>query len=235
VLDNFKFTLYEFFGYLLPGTTLLGALLIIAWAIYHPGKNIALDLKVPIFVSGAGILISYLLGHATQAIGNLIFRDYARQLAEPKQTLIPAQILLCVKNKIATIVMCSSPELSPEWIVRFCDEAVVQGGKDGDREVFVYREGFYKGSAVAVTALAVATALRAVIPGGSVSLQSRLAPLRTADLATASLVLAAIAYLLGRRVRRFAEYRITRTLTAFVLLKPEIENQKTTITEALHD
>jgi hypothetical protein len=182
-----------------------------------------------------GILISYLLGHATQAIGNLIFRDYARQLAEPEQTLIPAQILFCVKNKIATIVMCNSPELSPEWIVRFCDEAVVQGGKDGDREVFVYREGFYKGSAVAVTALTVATALRAVIPGGSVSLQSRIATLRTADLATASLVLAAIACLLGRRVRRFAEYRITRTLTAFVLLNPEIESQKSAITEALHD
>lgn len=235
VLSNFKFTLYEFFGYLLPGGTLFCALLIIWWTVLHANHAIKLDIKFPVSVVTGAILISYLLGHATQALGNLFFFGYDKQLAMDNQKLIPSQLLSCVQRKIAQIIKCDSPSLAPEWIVRFCDEAVVQGGKEGDRELFIYREGFYKGSSIAVGILAFAIALRAAIPGGSLIMNDHTFSAIRIDFLAGSLLGGTISYLLCRRVRRFAEYRITRILVAFVLLNSETVKPKQKTDEVLSD
>jgi hypothetical protein len=41
-------------------------------------------------------------------------------------------------------------DLTLRWAVRVLDEYSVQNGKPGDRDVFVYREGFYRGCAIAL-------------------------------------------------------------------------------------
>lgn len=66
-----RVTLYEVFGYLLPGAVSLCGLGIVAWSCFWPAATLAPpNASAPFWVTIG--LIAYLLGHLTQALGNLV-------------------------------------------------------------------------------------------------------------------------------------------------------------------
>jgi hypothetical protein len=75
MFENFTFTLYEIFGYLLPGGVTLVALILLYWALFVP----TVPLGIASFQPGLGtwtiiLLVSYVLGHGVQAVGNKLLR-----------------------------------------------------------------------------------------------------------------------------------------------------------------
>src|SRR5260370_17952176 len=52
--------------------------------------------------------------------------------------------------------------IKPRELFALCDQALLHHDSPGEREIFVYREGFYRGSSVALAILAVALAIRMV-------------------------------------------------------------------------
>jgi hypothetical protein len=108
------------------------------------------------------------------------------------------------------------------WLFRVCDEAVVRSGKLGDRDLFVYREGFYRGTSMgmlwlSIGILALAARLEYVSKVDSIKVGSmEFTPSRLLFLAV---IVAISAFLLWKRFWRFAHYRVTQALIASLLLE----------------
>src|SRR5438132_6695512 len=75
MLGNLAFTLYELFGYLLPGGLVLLGLVILYWSIFVPGVPLSIATFEPGLVTWASlVIVSYLLGHAVQGVSNTLLK-----------------------------------------------------------------------------------------------------------------------------------------------------------------
>jgi hypothetical protein len=170
MFSNFAFTLYEIFGYLLPGMVVGLAFVVLFWVAFAPTVPLGLANYQPslatwtAFASGC-----YLLGHAVQAVAN-IFLKGAEEAVLIVDGTAPLWLWQRATQVAANLVGIDERDLEPQWVFRILDEYGVQTGKLGDRDMLVYREGFYRGIAIALFFLSVALVIRAVVPGSSVQL-----------------------------------------------------------------
>ena len=215
MFEKFKFTSYELFGYLIPGATGLLAAWLLFWTLFHANMPLALP-SAPLSWSSWVLLVvcSYIPGHALQALGNFVFRGPEYNLAG----MVPPEILETAKSGAAAIAKCKPEVLSPGWLMTICDEAVIQSGKEGEREMFVYREGFYKGISVALIFMTIALLLRFLVPG-AVSYQQKVIALSRTEIASMAALCAVAALLMLMRAHRFGRYRVMHILAAFVVLR----------------
>jgi len=71
MVRDIKVTLYDIFGYLLPGAVFFAGITILFWAIYIPRTSLVLfRLTIEIWV--LVLLLAYFSGHIVQALGNLL-------------------------------------------------------------------------------------------------------------------------------------------------------------------
>jgi hypothetical protein len=134
--------------------------------------------------------------------------------------------LNAARAKAAALSGVPERAIDAEWLYRICDEAVVQCGNLGDREIFVYREGFYRGLTIALAAFAAALAVR--MARGETIIASAAAGVRNVgwDLLAFFLVTCLVfIYLSYKRFRRFGRYRISQAILAFLVM-PEEKKKK---------
>ena len=95
------------------------------------------------------LLASYFSGHIVQALANLLMKLLKSpeniMLSKTSEQSLPEPLINKAKSKVKKIIDDDTKEINSDWLFRICDEYVVQNGSLGDREIFVYREGFYRG------------------------------------------------------------------------------------------
>ncbi len=153
-------TTYDVFGYLIPG--LIGALglyLIAGWVAPLPDTDWR---SFPAIGWTILLFLCYLVGHLIQAGFDCIFhwapglRGEAFVLNRPRY--IGQDFFTCAAQKTSEI--CSTPALaqpgkpvstpSPArghrtWVWRFCETLVQTRGKPDTLDIYIYRQGFYRG------------------------------------------------------------------------------------------
>lgn len=219
MLDNFAFTLYEIFGYLIPGGIVLLGLTLIFWALFLPAVPIPVATLQPGLVGWVGFIVaSYLLGHAVQGIAN-IFLKGAESAALGPQGTVPEPIRKAAAEFSGKLLNVPPEKLDSGWVFRALDEHCVQAGELGDRDMFVYREGFYRGTSLALFFLATTLIVRTYVPG--TVLQFTKGPFYVSHLQGlfTALVVAAVGWFFVQRYRRFAAYRVTHAVTAALVLQ----------------
>src|SRR2546429_387505 len=82
MIQSLRLSLYDFFGYFLPGMIVTVALFIFAWAVYYPYIPILISAGVSVFWIAGGLL-SYFAGHLVQALGNIV----SKLIPSPEQTV----------------------------------------------------------------------------------------------------------------------------------------------------
>jgi len=218
MVSNFAFTLYEIFGYLMPGSLAFAGFAVIYWALFVPD----IPLGVAAFAPGIGTWVlviagGYILGHAVQAVGNMILRQVEKNAIEMGNAPLLRKSALESASKLFGV---DAKDMEPRWAYRILDEYAVQKGQSGDRDMFIYREGFYRGTCIALFFLALSLILRSAISGTSIQLWHWRMAVSAVELVTTALLIGFLGWLFLRRYRRFAEYRVTRAvLSALVLLQ----------------
>lgn len=210
--ESFTFTLYEIFGYLMPGSIAAAALSIFLWTIFHG------DCVLPLSfwrVSPAGLLamlfLAYLLGHVVQALGNRVLEGADEQIMSDPAALV-------AKQRVAHLFQGATGKISDVRLQRVMDESCIQAGQQGDREIFTYREGFYRGSTVATVlfcaglVVCIFTGNLRLLVGDTVFTPSR------CELGVMLVISALGAWGLYRRFKSFSEYRVARVIAAFIAL-----------------
>ena len=151
-MKELQFTLYEVFGYLLPGAVFVGGAGALFWAAYLPQASIDLDIKSA-EVWGIFLALAYVAGHVAQGMGNAVVRRFESAEDHCIRAVVPPEIVRACKAKAKELTGEDLADVSPRWLCRLCDDAVVRSGKLGEREVYVYREGFYRGTFVGMACL----------------------------------------------------------------------------------
>lgn len=219
--ESLNFTLYEIFGYLMPGLVAFAGIIVLFWVVFHGESVLPLSLWR---ISSSGILailfIAYLLGHAVQALANVIFTGADRE------------VISDVKNPIIAVARTRAQAMFPEiekelddhmWLVRVMDECCIQGGHEGDREIFTYREGFYRGAMLAALVFGTGILMSAVIGNLKFRIgEAVLIPSRW-ELGLALLITLLLALGFYKRFQRFSQFRVSRVIAAFLVLsrKPQ--------------
>jgi hypothetical protein len=221
VLGNFAFTLYEVFGYLLPGGIAFLAFFILYWTSFAPSQSLSIaNFQLGSIAWIVIVIACYVFGHAMQAVGNVWFGSVENSLLDPEKGTAPAWLRERARQAAIAIADGRSEQhFEPRWLFRILDEYALQNGKPGDREMFVYREGFYRGISRSLFLLAFALLVRMVVPGTSVFLRNGLSHISFWELLATSIVFGVIAYLCGVRYRRFAEYRVTRAVLSALIVQ----------------
>jgi len=222
VLKEVRFSLYEFFGYVLPGMVFLLAWAVLLWALLLPKEVVPLrQLDVQVVV--ASLLLAYLLGHAAQAISNLIFRTAGVSefscITDGALNALPKSALDTAAVKAARMTGIRREDMKPELLYSICDEALAQQGKIGDREVYQYREGFYRGVAVAAAVFTVSLLARALGPQAVLTVGGQEVPLSRCVLFSLAACTGLCVWLSFQRYKRFVGYRVKRAVLAFLVLE----------------
>lgn len=149
VIKQVELTTYEFFGYLAPGLVSASGVWLCAASVDHriaaiPPWNSWTTLVVVLFAA-------YISGHLTQALGNMMAS--ARGVSESSKMKIPPYAIQAARSVLEQLLR--NQTLSDDDVQRVCDAYLVQHGRTGLRDLYVYREGFYRGLTAAFPILAV--------------------------------------------------------------------------------
>lgn len=218
MLKDFQITLYDLFGYLLPGGVILLSLAILFWTLFWPNDPFVfwLDLSTPKIV--CVLFVAYLAGHVGQAVGNLIEKIPAAHRMLYDHLPISRHLEALVRKAFCSRFGRDAEALEPHELYELCDQTLIHHGSLGEREIFTYREGFYRGNCVALGLLALALFVRLFrtptklwVAEGVVYLSQKLLFLAAALASVA----AALAF---QRYLRFARHRIRSCLLRFLAL-----------------
>jgi hypothetical protein len=215
VLKDLQFTLYEVLGYLLPGCILLGSVWIVFHSCFWHDQPIVLWAELPAQALGCLLLAAYLAGHTAQGLGNLFKR---LPFVDPDKSLLglDPQLERALRIAASSRFGIDVEKYSLPQLFELCDEALVADGSLGEREVFTYREGFYRGCFVALSSLTLSLFVQVAYARIRASFGGRMVEMGRGTVFVAGLVCATSAGLALARYRRFAQYRTRRCLLRFL-------------------
>jgi hypothetical protein len=205
-LQDVRVTLYDIFGYLLPGLVAFAALAVFVWAALLPGSALhEPTLGAPAWF--ALLTFSYVLGHLVQAIASGI----------PFMVQREHDVLEELGDEVTRDILQGTRAEKDSTAYHICDEMLAQTGQTGDREIYQYREGFYRGLTVAFSLGIVAVIVRAARAGATLRSGHTTHSVPTTAYVVASIFLAVATWLAYRRYRRFSEYKIRNAFVAFLI------------------
>jgi hypothetical protein len=222
-LADIQVTLYDIFGYLLVGLAAFASLSVLTWALVFPTAR----LREPHLTSAdwfAVLVVSYILGHLVQAVANALTERFPSLAPKAREALawIPCH------KKITEKVLLEEPckdasdkdkEAHAYKVFELCDIVVAQKGvAGGDREIYQYREGFYRGLAVSFSLGFAAVFIRAVHSGNAVIGKHDKHVVTGWEYFLVLVVLAAAIALTYHRYLRFFNLKWHNTLGAFAVL-----------------
>jgi len=218
-MEKIAITLYDIFGYLIPGLAGLAALTVVFWALFFP------EAAIPILAWHLGTagytaiaVVAYCLGHVLQAFSALLFPNPADAIVRNSTGEI-RNVLKRVTDQIKRdLRIGEQEEVAGRTVVKISDEAAIQFGKQGERDVYVYREGFYRGMSVGFGVLSISMVARLLRPEAAIELGHQTYPLSRAELFVSAILLASFSYLMNDRYKKFAELRVMRPILAYYTL-----------------
>jgi hypothetical protein len=222
VFKELQITLYDVFGYLIPGAIILVALILLFWTLFWPSVPLRVWTHPPLVLVICVALGAYLAGHLGQAVGNLLETLPKVSRTLEKELPLSAELSELVRNAVAAQFGEKAGHLRPKELLMLCDQALVHVGSPGEREIFVYREGFYRGASVALAFLSLMLILRLVWTPAIFVLTSRTVQFYRWELGLAA-ILAAIGSWLGfRRYLRFACHKNITCAARFLALAAKL-------------
>jgi hypothetical protein len=220
MIKEIQITLYDIFGFLIPGVIMVGAISLFYWTIFWPASTLVIPSKLPAIALGSFVFAAYLVGHLGQAIGNLLEKLPMIRKRLEEALPLSEEVEELLRSTIGARFGKALESLKPRELFALCDQALLHHDSPGEREIFVYREGFYRGNSVALAILAVALAVRMVHAPAVVAVLGATVELYRGPLALACALAALGAWLAFRRYVRFGDHLFRTCFLRYLSLDP---------------
>jgi hypothetical protein len=223
-MKEIQITLYDVFGYLIPGVISLVSIAILVGTLFLEG---AIDIPTyPAFVWIALAVIAYITGHMTQAIATalltLLPSTIHRTLTLRTKFSLEKEVLQRVNEKARRIAgIEGAATLNSGTVFEICDHYVQQHCKTDARDIYVYREGFYRGISVALLCFGVALLIRLPLEMSEVRWAELRLSLSRSQVTALILVSFSGAWLMYQRYRRFGNYLVKFAVYGVLVSKDE--------------
>jgi hypothetical protein len=212
-MESIKVTLYDIFGYLLPGILLLVALAIAFWALFYPTEPLR-QFELANHLLVAVLTVGYIAGHVLQGVANLIYAGRDTVAAE-----LPASVVAAARAKLRRLGMDTAG--SGKDLYEIAHEFVTQRGVRENQELMEYRTGFYRGMSLAFVGLSGALVFRWISSDTFVGVSPNSVRVTWGMFLFVILFSAVTAFFFHRRYGRFVRYRALAGIAGFVALKEE--------------
>jgi hypothetical protein len=218
VFKDIQITLYDIFGYLLPGSVVGVALIVGFWAVLWPFSPLIVPMKLPALQVTFLLLAAYLSGHLAQAMSNIVekWSDASKKLDE--QIPLSPELEKALRASAGKHLGAAAAHLSAKELYLLCDQSLVHNGSVGEREIFIYREGFYRGNSVALAFLTLALCVRLFHSPAMIRMGQHVIELHRNHVALALAFTALGAWLAYRRYLRFRKYKVETCFARFLSL-----------------
>jgi len=225
LFKDIQVTLYDFFGYLLPGAAIGAATIVLFWTLFWPRESLTLPSTFPALATTCLVFIAYLAGHLGQALGNLLEKVSPGRAKLDKDLPLSPELSKLVIDAVANRFGDQAKTLQAKELLHLCDQTLVHSCSLGEREIFTYREGFYRGNAVALTLLTLALLVRLICTPATVTIGAGAFEIHWAPLVLAAALTAISAWLCYARFLRFAEHRYRSCFLRFLALTKESQHK----------
>lgn len=208
-MKSLRITIYEVLGYLAPGMVCLAALCVFIWAAFWPQAPLAIAKYSTGKEEIAFILFTaYMLGHFVQGMSNLHPNAEISIEKERKHIALIEQ----ARSSLARRCKIDTHDYSITHLVGLAQGLLLHSGKTDDHEVFLYREGFYRGSSLSYLLLTIALIVRALCHPATIIISDNRFDLNYSFFVFAIFLSSAISVVFYHRYRRFGRYLILNLL-----------------------
>jgi hypothetical protein len=226
-MKSVSFTIYEFVGYAIPGAVSILAAAIFYWSAVGNGPvNLDVINTAGWWVLG---LFGYLAGHGIQAAANGILKwrkntvDLVMDRTSNNGLGVP---LIAAGERVAETLLGAPPgTLSPSSVFAVCDVYLDQKGRSSTREIYVYREGFYRGLALSSALLSLALVVRGLFANSTVLFNKQSISFSHSQCFVLAGICCLLAWASWQRFRRFGKYLVANSLLAAVILQQSGESK----------
>lgn len=251
-MKELNITLYEIFGYVLPGAIATLAVSLFFYIFTVSGTEMVLPQMSKTFLALI-VIVAYFSGHIVQTLGNMVYRnmykaeDVLLEINVSEERLgwflslercvdskffgnhnkLPKDLLQSTAILLADIYKVAPEAISGGTMYKLCDAYVLQNGNVSEREIYTYREGFYRGLSISCFMLVVATLCMCFLkPMTLIWINTFTIEIDFKDFLFVFLLATSGTILFYYRYKRFYNYRIAIAVTSFVALiykggKPE--------------
>ncbi|QNF31217.1 hypothetical protein HUW51_00225 (plasmid) [Adhaeribacter swui] len=236
-MGEIRASLYDIFGYLLPGLVGVVAIRLLAWVIIYPDHILNITpLSNSIFLFAIG-LVSYIVGHFIHAVGNWLpitksvkLDAYQNHTSRSSLNFI-GRYLDQYKLSQETITLINealSRKFGSEYLklnndekFNLIDEYRILSEKENEREIFTYREGFYRGMVISLLFLWIAIGFSLFYKNFAVTTGNVLFAIHHNE--RMFMFLATPVGIIGfwRRMVRFSSYRLRSAISLFLVLSKD--------------
>jgi hypothetical protein len=217
LLKDIEVTLYDIFGYLLPGSVVAIALVITFWSVFWPSSQLEIPLKLPALAVAFLVFASYLSGHLAQALSNIVEKWSNASRRFDEHVPLSAELEKLVRAAVTKHLRAPN-DLAANELYLLCDQTLIHNGSTGERDIFIYREGFYRGNSVALAFLTCSLCIRIVCSPALIVIGQKAIELHRNQIATAAVLTAFGAWLAYRRYLRFRQHKFQSCFLRFLSL-----------------
>lgn len=211
-MKTVEFTLYEILGYIFPGAVMMLGIYALLWN-FMPSPEQNWD-SLSGWEWGALLAIAYVVGHSVQAVTNFKIVNWKSARSEFPSDL---QSILGIRAK-ESVGLSPSASLKDKFVRKIAEHVVMQRGKTETRDIYIYREGYYRGMTFALFVFACGVLIH--IFDSEMTLRAFGPTLNFAPSARASIGVIAlvVAYLYFKRYQRFLRYRRNYDIYTFLVI-----------------
>lgn len=223
-MKDMQITLYDIFGYLGPGVIAFAGIYLAVWGLILDNTQDWSKLTTAGWI--AILVVAYLIGHVVQALSNTITKiiriNPEVRILGDAQAVTP-EILALVNERACRILgLQNDTSLTLKVLYDVVDHYLLQHGKTESREIYVYREGFYRGLSVALLVFALGSFFRTIGSNGNLEIFGISISITRKVLVTCTIFSTIMAALAIYRFNRFSYYRVKNSIYSFIAItKPE--------------
>jgi hypothetical protein len=169
------------------------------------------------------LAIAYVFGHFVQAIANL-FLKWKKWRPECSvlndESVVPPAIKRMLTDRASKVVgAAQAAALKPGVIYDIADHTVLQRGRTETRDLYVYREGYYRGMTLGLPLLAIGCFGRMLVGTPLLDVFGVSVAMTRATLFWTGIIALLMMSLYYTRYKRFASYRVRYAFYSFLVLR----------------
>jgi len=219
-VKELKFTLYEIFGYILPGSIFCFAIAIIFISVFITNSTLHIA-KLTAEMNTIIIVLFYFNGHVVQALGNIFARilKVNDMNIATKISIKMSYITNKINDDVTSKLELPNTVIPLDELYMISDELNAISGNTEDREIYQYREGFYRGLFVSCSMLSLALVVKIIDGAVYIDTGNYIINI-TRQMMVFVLAASAIGCcLFYNRYIRFISYRIRHAFISYIVVK----------------
>ncbi len=221
MLKEMQALVYHLLGYLLPGMIILSAMILLFWTLFWPTLPLQLPGNMQVLPLIALLLLAYPAGYLGQAMSSFLEKfPKPKQVFQGSLPLYP-ELYPLFRRAVARRFGESTKLLTPKELYELCNQVLIIHGTERGREIYIWRESFYRSNAVAFFLLTLSLTIRLMGADVFLIFANMKMEIGKGGLALAALITALGTWAAYRRYVTFCRYRLSSCFLRYLAVVTE--------------